>query len=82
MDFGPDAMTEAGFKVGDILAITAGENELEALLCTSYSDVDTGSLVIRLTDEQKAALVAAITPYAVSLPRYEEFKKVLDELKY
>ena len=41
-----------------------------------------GCPVIRLTDEQKAAFVAAITPYAVSLPRYEEFKKVLDGLKY
>ncbi len=52
MDFAPADMLDAGFAVGDILTITAGENELEAPLCTSYSDVDTGSLVIRLTDTQ------------------------------
>ncbi|MBO7353741.1 MAG: hypothetical protein J6U61_05750, partial [Lachnospiraceae bacterium] len=52
MDFTPSDMLGAGFEVGDILTISVGENELEAPLCTSYSDVDTGSLVIRLTDEQ------------------------------
>ncbi|MBR5733436.1 MAG: tyrosine-protein phosphatase [Lachnospiraceae bacterium] len=52
MDFTPSDMLGAGFEVGDILTISVGENELEAPLCTSYSDVDTGSLVIRLTGEQ------------------------------
>ena len=52
MDFAPSDMLDAGFEVGDILTVSVGENELEAPLCTSYSDVDTGSLVIRLTDEQ------------------------------
>ena len=37
----------AGFELGDILTITIGELELDAPLCTSYSDVDTGSVVIR-----------------------------------
>ena len=52
MDFEPAALADAGYNVGDILTVKSGENELEIPLCTSYSDVDTGSLVIRLTDTQ------------------------------
>lgn len=41
-----------------------------------------GVPVIRLTDAQQAEFVAAITPYAESLPRYSEFKAVVDGLVY
>ncbi len=41
-----------------------------------------GCKVYRLTDAQKAEFVKASTPYAQSLPRYNDFKKIVDNLKY
>lgn len=41
-----------------------------------------GVPVITLSDSVKADFVNAIKPYAESLPRYSEFKNVVDNLKY
>lgn len=59
MDIKPKALYDAGFELGDILKVTVGDNELEIPFCTSYSDVDTGSLVVR-DDQAKDLLVVAI----------------------
>lgn len=52
MDLLPADLTNAGFAVGDFLTVKAGGEELQIPLCTNYSDVDTGSLVVRMTDTQ------------------------------
>lgn len=59
MDIKPKALYDAGYKLGDILKVTVGENVLEIPFCTSYSDVDTGSLVVR-DDQTNNLLVVAI----------------------
>lgn len=59
MDIKPDALYDAGYELGDILKVTAGGNVLEIPFCTSYSDVDTGSLVVR-DDQSNNLLVVAI----------------------
>lgn len=59
MDIKPKALYDAGYKLGDILKVTLGENVLNIPFCTSYSDVDTGSLVVR-DDQAKELLVVAI----------------------
>jgi protein tyrosine/serine phosphatase/LysM repeat protein len=59
MDIKPKALYDAGYKLGDILKVIVGENQLEIPFCTSYSDVDTGSLVVR-DDQKNNILVVAI----------------------
>lgn len=59
MDIQPKALYDAGYELGDILKVTVGENILEIPFCTSYSDVDTGSLVVR-DDQKNNLLVVAI----------------------
>lgn len=59
MDIKPAALYAAGYKLGDILKVTVGANTLEIPFCTSYSDVDTGSLVVR-DDQKNSLLVVAI----------------------
>ncbi|HWR61915.1 MAG TPA: tyrosine-protein phosphatase [Clostridia bacterium] len=59
MDIKPTALYAAGYKLGDILKVTVGDNTLEIPFCTSYSDVDTGSLVVR-DDQKNSLLVVAI----------------------
>lgn len=59
MDIQPKALYDAGFKTGDILKVTVGGNVLEIPFCTSYSDVDTGSNVVR-DDKAKNLLVVAV----------------------
>lgn len=59
MDIQPKALYDAGYKLGDILKVTAGDNVLEIPFCTSYSDVDTGSNVVR-DDKAKNLLVVAV----------------------
>lgn len=59
MDIKSKALYDAGYKLGDILKVTIGENVLEIPFCTSYSDVDTGSLVVR-DDQKNNLLVVAI----------------------
>lgn len=59
LDIEPSAFYEAGYELGDVLEITVGENVLELPFVTSYSDVDTGSLLVR-DDKEKDIVVVAI----------------------
>jgi protein tyrosine/serine phosphatase/S-adenosylmethionine hydrolase len=59
MDLKPKDLYDAGFELGDILNVTVGDLTLKIPFCTSYSDVDTGSLVVR-DDQKNNLLVVAI----------------------
>ena len=59
MDIQPGALYDAGYELGDILNVTVGDNVMQIPFCTSYSDVDTGSLVVR-DDKESDLLVVAI----------------------
>lgn len=59
VDIKPKALYDAGFALGDVLNVTIGGNVLKIPFCTSYSDVDTGSLVVR-DDQKNNLLVVAI----------------------
>jgi protein tyrosine/serine phosphatase/S-adenosylmethionine hydrolase len=59
MDIKPKALYDTGYQLGDILTVTVGANVLKIPFCTSYSDVDTGSLVVR-DDKANDLLVVAI----------------------
>ena len=59
MDLKPKALYDAGFALGDMLTVKVGSNVLSIPFCTSYSDVDTGSLVVR-DDKANNLLVVAI----------------------
>lgn len=55
MDLKPAEFYEAGFELGDLLKVTVGDQELEVPFVTSYSDVDTNSLLVR--DDQDANII-------------------------
>ena len=59
MDIKPKALLDAGYEAGDLLNVQIGETTLTMPFCTSYSDVDTGSLLIR-NDEKNDLLIVAI----------------------
>lgn len=59
MDIQPKALYRAGYELGDMLKVSVGSNALKIPFCTSYSDVDTGNLVVR-DDKEKNLLVVAI----------------------
>lgn len=59
MDIKPKSLYDAGFALGDMLGVTVGQQTLKVPFCTSYSDVDTGSLVVR-DDQKNNLLVVAI----------------------
>jgi len=59
MDIKPQALYDAGYQLGDILKVTVGPHVLTIPFCTSYSDVDTGSLVVR-DDRANNLLIVAI----------------------
>ncbi len=59
MDTKPQALYDAGYELGDILRVAFGDQVLQIPFCTSYSDVDTGSLVVR-HDKANDLLVVAI----------------------
>lgn len=59
LDIAPSAFYDAGYELGDVLEITVGDNVLELPFVTSYSDVDTGSLLVR-DDQGKDIVVVAI----------------------
>lgn len=40
-------LARAGYELGDILTVTAKGKSMQAPLCSSYSDVDTGNVVVR-----------------------------------
>ncbi len=63
LDVKPKALYDAGYQLGDILKVTVSTFSntyiLKIPLCTSYSDVDTGSLVVR-DDKANNLLIVAI----------------------
>ena len=59
MDIKPKALLDAGFEAGDMLNVQIGDITLTMPFCTSYSDVDTGSLLVR-NDEKNDSLIVAI----------------------
>lgn len=56
LDIPPAKLKEAGFEYGDLLKVTVDGKEHSVPLCTNYSDVDTGSLVLR--DAGEALIIA------------------------
>ncbi|MCT4663560.1 MAG: SAM-dependent chlorinase/fluorinase [Tissierellales bacterium] len=58
MDVKAAAFYDAGYELGDMLKVNVGEEELEMPFCTSYSDVDTGSLLVRDNKEKDVVIVA------------------------
>ena len=59
LDIKPKVLYDAGYEVGDILKVTVGGQELEIPFGTSYSDVDTGNLIVR-DDRGNDLLLVAI----------------------
>ena len=47
LDIAAEKLTGSGYAYGDVLAVTVDGKEYEAPLCTNYSDVNTGELVLR-----------------------------------
>lgn len=58
MDIKPQALYDAGYELGDVLKVTVEGKTLEIPFCTSYSDVDTGSLVVRDSKDDNLLIVA------------------------
>lgn len=59
MDLAPAEFYEAGYELGDMLEVTFNDKELKMPFVTSYSDVDTDSLLIR-DDQDSDLIVVAI----------------------
>lgn len=78
MDIKAKALYDAGYKLGDMLNVKIGSETLEIPFCTSYSDVDTGSLVVR-DDKKNDILVVAINMGNIAT-KYN--LKVGDELSF
>lgn len=55
-----DELTGLGWLPGDLLTITAGGEDISAPLGKSYSDVDTGSVVVRVNDDDNVNLIIAV----------------------
>lgn len=58
MNIKPKALYDAGYEPGDMLKVTAGSTTLNIPFCTNYSDVDSGSNVVR-DDQDNNLLVVA-----------------------
>lgn len=59
LEIAPKALYDAGYELGDLLTITIGDKKYEMPFGTSYSDVDTSSLIAR-DDKENNLLVIAI----------------------
>ncbi|MCI2105598.1 MAG: SAM-dependent chlorinase/fluorinase [Intestinimonas sp.] len=59
MDFNPSEFLDADFAYGDVLSVTASGKTLEMPFGTSYSDVDSGSPIVR-HDITNGLIVVAI----------------------
>lgn len=57
LDIASQDLLDAGYEYGDMLTVTVNETDHQMPLCTNYSDVDTGSLVLR---DAEGVLIAAI----------------------
>jgi len=58
LDISEEKLSEQGFAAGDLLKLRVKGQELTLPLCTSYSDVDTGKLLLRDDTAKKRVLVA------------------------
>lgn len=58
MSLEPSEFYEAGFELGDMVEVTIGDEVLEMPFVTSYSDVDTGSLLVRDSQDNDIVIVA------------------------
>ncbi len=59
MEAEPKVFYDAGFELGDILSVKLGDQVFEIPFCTSYSDVETGNLLVR-DDKKDNILIVAI----------------------
>ena len=59
LDIKPEALYTAGLELGDVLDVTVSGQTLSIPFCTSYSDVNTGELVVR-DNQGSDVLVVAI----------------------
>ena len=75
MDIKPKALYDAGYQLGDILKVMVDDNVLKIPFCTSYSDVDTGSLVVR--DDKKNNLMLGYVSYDESIDYFGYMKKMI-----
>lgn len=57
LDIAAQDLLDAGYEYGDLLTVTVNDTDHQMPLCTNYSDVDTGSLVLR---DAEGVLIAAI----------------------
>ena len=57
LDIASQDLLDAGYEYGDMLTVTVNDTDHQMPLCTNYSDVDTGSLVLR---DAEGVLIAAI----------------------
>ena len=48
-----DEMNAAGIEIGDIITVTAGDRTFDLPVGTSYTDVDSGSMICRFDQEDK-----------------------------
>lgn len=60
LDITSEALTDAGWAPGDVLTVTVGGVDLSAPLGTAYSDVDTGSVVVRTKLTEGEAIIVAV----------------------
>ena len=51
LDINANTLLNAGYEYGDVVKVTVNGHEHLIPFCTNYSDVDTGSMVIRVKDE-------------------------------
>ena len=58
MSLEPSEFYEASFELGDMVEVTIGDEVLEMPFVTSYSDVDTGSLLLRDSQDNDIVIVA------------------------
>ena len=63
LDIDPADLKDGGYTYGDLLTVTVNGTGYDMPLCTNYSDVDTGALVLR---DSEGVLIAAINMGAVS----------------
>ena len=57
LDIDPADLKDGGYTYGDLLTVTVNGTGYDMPLCTNYSDVDTGALVLR---DSEGVLIAAI----------------------
>mgnify|MGYP003310987492 CR=1 FL=1 len=61
--YGKD-LYDKGFEHGDIVEIAIGEKKWDVPLCTSYSDVDNGEVVLRSSEEANGMLFINVADIA------------------